>query len=163
MIVEFSTVLCNEPWASMWDFWVACCQMSELPTVAKVWYVKRRRLPTLSAYNTTVTAQYTVIPANYQTFGIFLAWKVGLPLLFHSEIFADFPLLTHFWRNANHYIDHYNDFCHTFSPWACNELPLGEVHCCMYSLPLLPSIYHLTLGLSAILPKHGCHFKQLLI
>ena len=35
---------------------------------------------------------------------------------------------------------------------------------CMYSLPLLPFIYiSLTLGLSAILPKHGCHFKQLLI
>ena len=34
----------------------------------------------------------------------------------------------------------------------------------MYSLPLLPSIYiSLTLGLSAILPKHGCYFKQLLI
>ena len=43
------------------------------------------------------------------------------------------------------------------APWAC-----------MYSLPLLPSIYmHHCLGTNstrfAILPKHGCHSKQLLI
>ena len=57
--------------------------------------------------------------------------------------------------------------CHLNSlQYHGNGSKWGKIHeepACMYSLPLLPSSSLLVWVYEAILPKHGCHIKQLLI